>query len=79
MIKLNATFGQWDVESRRVYVEVNNNRSEVVTLKPGKSETVRLNWLSGMEEPPAALKIEVVDPDTGEVVSKRNVTVRLLM
>ena len=79
LIKLNATFGQWDVESRRVYVEVNNKRSEVVTLMPGKSETVRLNWLSGMEEPPAALKIEVVDPDTGEVVSKRNVTVRLLM
>lgn len=41
MIKLNATFGQWDVESRRVYVEVNKKQSEVVTLMPGKSETVK--------------------------------------
>ncbi len=34
------------MESRRVYVEVNNKNSNVITLAPGKAETVRVTWLS---------------------------------
>jgi hypothetical protein len=79
LIKLNSTFGQWDVESRRVYVEVNNNRSEVVTLMPGKSETVKVTWLSGLKEAPEEVELKVVDHDTGEVLSKSKAKVSLLM
>jgi hypothetical protein len=79
LIKLNPTFGKWDVESRRVYVEVNKKRSEVVTLMPGKSETVKVTWLSGLKEAPEEVELKVVDHDTGEVLSKCKAKVSLLM
>jgi hypothetical protein len=58
---------------------VNNNRSEVVTLMPGKSETVKVTWLSGLKEAPEEVELKVVDHDTGEVLSKRKAKVSLLM
>ena len=64
---------------RRVYVEVNNKKSDGITLAPGKAETIRLGWLSEFEEPPEEVEIKVVDYDTGEVMSKRKAKVGLLM
>ncbi len=79
LIKLSTSFEKLDVEPRRVYIEVNNKRSDVITIAQGKAEVVRLSWLSEFEEPPEEVEIKVVDYDTGEVVSKRRVKVGLLM
>lgn len=79
LIKLKTSFERLDVESRKVYVEVNNKKSDVITIAQGKAETVRLSWLSEFEEPPEEVEIKVVDYDTGEVMSKRKVKVSLLM
>jgi hypothetical protein len=56
-----------------------DQKSDGITLAPGKAETVRVTWLSALEEAPEAVVITVVDCDTGEVVSKRKVEVSLLM
>lgn len=79
LIKLKTSFERFDVESRKVYVEVNNKKSDVITITQGKAETVRLSWLSGFEEAPEEVEIKVVDYDTGEVISKRKTKVSLLM
>ncbi|MBA7523001.1 hypothetical protein ES705_15123 [subsurface metagenome] len=79
LIKLKSSFERLDVESRRVYVEVNNKKSDAITLMPGKSETVRLSWLPEFEEAPEEVETKVVDYDTGEVISKRKAKVSLLM
>lgn len=79
LIKLKSSFERLDVESRKVYVELNNKESDAITLMPGKSETVRLSWLPEFEEAPEEVEIKVVDYDTGEVISKRKAKVSLLM
>ncbi|MCD6455724.1 MAG: hypothetical protein J7K81_02890, partial [Methanophagales archaeon] len=79
LIKLKSSFEKLDVESRKVYVEVNNKKSDVITIVPGKAETARLSWLSEFEEAPEEVGIKVVDYDTGEVMSKRKTKVSLLM
>jgi len=62
-----------------MYIVVNKKKSDMIILAPGKSETVRLSWLSAMEEPPEEVEIKVVDYDSGEVVSKKRVKVSLLV
>jgi hypothetical protein len=79
LIGLKPSFEKLDVESRRVYVAVNNKKSDGITLAPGKEEKVRVTWLSALEEAPEEVAITVVDCDTGAVVSKRKVEVSLLM
>jgi hypothetical protein len=79
LIKLKTSFERLDVESRRVYVEVNNKKSDVITIVPGKAERVRLSWLSEFDEAPEEVEIRVVDYDSGEVMSKRKAKVSLLL
>jgi len=42
-------------------VEVKNKKSDVITLVPGKAETIRLSWLSEFEKAPEEVEIKVVD------------------